>query len=322
MEELISGESCCVAGEFGVKVREDILMQSFRLLPAVVTISLFSTAVLAHADDTPTQAAARAALMQQMNQMDTEQGSSNYMTAPAGAPTNSPPAAQQPTEVEPAAQAAVQPPPVSQPTPQFSTNIPVVTPPETGPVEMPEPSELSKPTGTPQISVPETSAPAAETSAPKTSTPISAQEKAQANTTASAMTVPPPSVLTNDAAQYPVNPPLAQLPPTQGDMSTPMPAPTPTIDDQIPASGSESATPSIPAAASIPGGKPAGPGGASLTHEIQGTNSAALEQINAPPLPISPEKQAELQNLLQRYMANQVTPVQYQEERARIMAEP
>jgi hypothetical protein len=307
MEELISRESCCVAGEFGVKVTQDILMQRFRLLPAVVTISLLSSALVAHADDTPAQAAARAALMQQMNQMDTEQGSTNSMTPPA-TPTNPPTAAQPPASQPPAAQ-----PPISQPTPQFSTNVPVVTPPETGPAgpaEMPEPSELSKPNGTPD-----------------TSAPVSAQK---ANT-ATAISVPPPSVLTNDAAQYPVNPPLAPLPPPQGETSALTPAPTPAIDDQthpvaVPASGSEGAwpkpVPSNSAGQPLAPGMTAGPGGASLSRETEGTNSAALEQINAPPLPISPEKQAELQNLLSRYMANQITPVQYQEQRAQIMAEP
>ena len=306
MEKLISRETYCVAGEFGVKMREDILMQRFRLLPAVVTISLASSALLAHADnDTPAQAAARAALMQQMNQMDAEQapGSSNSVTAPV-APSNAP---------------AAQSPPVAQPTPQFSTNVPVVTPPETGPVGM------SDTKGMPETNV-----------MPEASEPAMAEEKGLTNNTA-AITLPPPSVLTNDASQYPVNPPMAPLPPPQAEAVTPAPTPTQTLSvtEQtqthpvaVPMSGSggewPTPVPSNAAAQQFTPGMATSPG-ASLSQEGLDTNSTPIQSyapINAPPLPISPEKQSELQNLLSRYMANQITPVQYQEERARIMAEP
>ena len=325
-------------------------MQRFRLLPAVITISLASSAVLAHADnDTPAQAAARAALMQQMNQMDTEQapGSSNSVTAPV-APSNSPPVEQAPPTAQeppaaqesPAAQApsaeqappVVQPPPagvqapsaavqaqpaapaIAQPTPQFSTNIPVVTTPETGPV-MPETK------GMPDTNV-----------MPETSEPTMAEEKSLTNSTA-ANVLPPPSVLTNDAAQYPVNPPMAPLPPPQVEAPETTQMQTPAMIDQthpvlVPGTDSGAAWPKpVPSNTSA---QQSTPGmvtgqGASLSQEGQGTNSAGIQgfaPITAPPLPITPEKRSELQNLLSRYMANQITPVQYQEERARIMAEP
>jgi hypothetical protein len=47
-----------------------------------------------------------------------------------------------------------------------------------------------------------------------------------------------------------------------------------------------------------------------------------LKPITAPALPISPAKQAQLQGLLERYKADQITPEQYHTERARILAEP
>jgi hypothetical protein len=50
-----------------------------------------------------------------------------------------------------------------------------------------------------------------------------------------------------------------------------------------------------------------------------GTNFQPLE---GPPLPISSEKQQRLGELLQRYRADQVTPEQYQAERAKILAGP
>jgi hypothetical protein len=47
-----------------------------------------------------------------------------------------------------------------------------------------------------------------------------------------------------------------------------------------------------------------------------------LKPIKAPPLPISAVKEAQLQTLLERYKANQITPEQYHTERAKILAEP
>jgi hypothetical protein len=47
-----------------------------------------------------------------------------------------------------------------------------------------------------------------------------------------------------------------------------------------------------------------------------------LKPIVAPPLPISPAKEAQLQGLLERYKADQITPEQYHTERAKILAGP
>jgi hypothetical protein len=44
--------------------------------------------------------------------------------------------------------------------------------------------------------------------------------------------------------------------------------------------------------------------------------------MQAPALPISADKQQRLQELLRKYMADQVTPEQYHAERAKILAEP
>jgi hypothetical protein len=45
-----------------------------------------------------------------------------------------------------------------------------------------------------------------------------------------------------------------------------------------------------------------------------------LQPIAAPPLPISPAQQAQLQALFERYNANAITPEQYQIEREKILA--
>jgi hypothetical protein len=47
-----------------------------------------------------------------------------------------------------------------------------------------------------------------------------------------------------------------------------------------------------------------------------------LKPIEAPPLPISAAKKAQLQALLARYKADQITPEQYHTERAEILVEP
>ena len=51
-------------------------------------------------------------------------------------------------------------------------------------------------------------------------------------------------------------------------------------------------------------------------------NELGLKPIEAPPLPISAAKQAQLGALLAKYMANAITPGQYQIERAKILANP
>ncbi len=49
---------------------------------------------------------------------------------------------------------------------------------------------------------------------------------------------------------------------------------------------------------------------------------AAFKPIELPPLPISTEKAQRLTELLQKYKADEISPDQYQTERARILAEP
>ncbi len=242
-------------------------MQSFRFLSVVFATSFVTGTFLAHADpDTAAQAAARAALQQQMNQTDTEESvASTNIAAPPMAATPAPPA-------------------VTTPTPQFSTNIPMNV----------------------------------GTNVPASDEMESAQMKSQTNM--AALTAPPPSMLnTNETEQYPVNPAMAPLPPPPLETaSTPPAAALPTRPVAIPASGSDNQLPANAMAQQSPANAPSGLESAQKT-----TNSAPnFENITAPPLPITPEKQAELQNLLSQYMANQITPGQYQVQRAKIMAEP
>lgn len=43
-------------------------------------------------------------------------------------------------------------------------------------------------------------------------------------------------------------------------------------------------------------------------------------KLEGPPLPITPEKQQQLANLLQKYKADQITPEEYHAERAKILS--
>jgi hypothetical protein len=47
-----------------------------------------------------------------------------------------------------------------------------------------------------------------------------------------------------------------------------------------------------------------------------------LQPITAPPLPISPNQQAQLQALLEKYTTSAITPEEYQAGRAKILAGP
>ncbi|MGH8022857.1 MAG: hypothetical protein ACRED1_04710, partial [Limisphaerales bacterium] len=133
----------------------------------------------------------------------------------------------------------------------------------------------------------------------------------------------PPSLLnTNETEQYPVNPPMAPLPPPQAETTLPAAAGQ-THPVPAPVSGSGNGWPKAPSSNSgaqqLPPEVANGPG-PSIQNEAPSTNGAPnLESITAPPLPISQEQQAELQNLLSQYMANQITPEQYQDQRAKIL---
>ncbi|HEX3626923.1 MAG TPA: hypothetical protein VH280_16055 [Verrucomicrobiae bacterium] len=266
-------------------------MHRFSTLAVVVAIGFAFGTGLAQATDTPAQAAARAALQQQMNQAEQPPGSTNSMTPPAT--PSAPPA----TSTPPPAQ----PPSVPMPTPQFSTNIPV-TPEEQA--EM-APAKMSQ-------------------------TNESANAEMNTRTHLPALTVPPPSQLMTNAEQYPVNPPMTPLPPAPGDASMPPPS-APMESQPMPSSTIAQpgpATPELPPALvngqqPLVAPAPATTHGASLNQEPATKNSAPNydTSLRAPPLPISQQQQAELQSLLSRYMANQITPAEYQRQRAQIIGQ-
>jgi hypothetical protein len=121
-----------------------------------------------------------------------------------------------------------------------------------------------------------------------------------------------------------VNPPMAPLPPPPTENSSTEPPATPQLHPvAVPSSDSGNNLITPQANLEAQPATPAGNGnGASIQNEPHGTNSVPSDEpIKAPPLPISQEQQAELQTLLQQYMANQITPGQYQQRRAQIIGQ-
>ena len=82
--------------------------------------------------------------------------------------------------------------------------------------------------------------------------------------------------------------------------------------------GKQTAPPKAPAVPAVtPAAKQQPPANASYAGKALG-----FQPIEAPLPPVSAQKQAALQALLARYMANQISPDEYQKERAAILAGP
>ena len=101
-------------------------------------------------------------------------------------------------------------------------------------------------------------------------------------------TPPPP------APAIPAPPAQSPMQPNQGDTAAAAPAPVPT----------RKASP-----------KP-------TKNEIKPLPAQSFRPMEAPPVPFSNDKQQRLDALLKQYQADQITPAQYHEQRAKIIAEP
>jgi hypothetical protein len=264
--------------------------------------------IAARADeDNPAQAAARAALMEKMNELaaqpqnqtsspsasQTQTATNAVETSPAPiivttngatveqptpAVTNSTPIAEPMPETIPAASNAAENPsatPMTNSPPAMTNTTEVApTPPMTNSMPMPEPA-----TETPAI----TNAPEIQP-APTVTNSVAMPEPAPE--TVPAMTN---AVATNNAAA--TESPSLRIQPDAVGTAQPKEKPV-------------KVKPSEPAKASSPMQNP------------------AFQPIQAPPLPISTSKEAQLQALDTKYKADQITPAEYQAQRAAILAEP
>jgi hypothetical protein len=227
-------------------------MRISNLLSAACAAAFLTGSLALRAQDTPAQAAARAALMQKMTELDAQQSQ----------PTNSnplasvviPPSAGQEQAVQPAVVTPTIPPPV----------VPPPTAPEAAPVVNPPP---------PVIVV----------------TPSGAQQQVPGSNQQPAVKPPPAKS---------VKPPVA--PAVKSPPAKPVKPPV---------------KPVKPPAAPVV--KPPPP-----TDTGYAGKSLGLPPYVPPPPPVSAKKEAELHALLAKYMADQMTPDEYQKARSAVMAEP
>ena len=312
-------------------------------------ISKFSTAICAvvvcasfisvRADDTPAQAAARAALEQKMQELDAQQAatnagiSSSIVAAPSSVTQEQPgqPAALPPpvivvipsgasldTNAVPTAemiQRSMMPLPVEiQPAKSIPTPAPVET--TAAPVQTPAPVVTAP------VQVPVVATPPAENPPPVLNNSSGVDTEAQATlpalpkkcpswTSKQAETSPPAVAEIQPAPVAPVQAPVVATPPP-AENAVAIPAPTvpvvvaaPTPKPAVPETKPVVVTtPEKPASVNYPG------------------KELGLNPIEVPSLPISADKQARLQALLAKYKADQITPEEYFKQREEILAEP
>ena len=108
--------------------------------------------------------------------------------------------------------------------------------------------------------------------------------------------------------------PAATVPELKPAPSTEVKQPAPVVIKPAP----PAITPVPPAA---PNAKPGVKTPSSQNNTISG-KELGLKPIESPLLPITAAKEAQLQALLAKYKADQITPVEYHNQRAEILAQP
>lgn len=257
-------------------------MRISNLLPAVCATALIWGGLAAAAQDNPAQAAARAALMEKMSQMNAQP---SQPAKPDLAPivmTPSSTAAEKPAQ--PVKAAASSPLPVS-----------------------PKPAEAKR---APATAVASTPVPMADDSG---FSPVPPPSNPNVLVIPQVVVVPAPAVSSTAAVTN-------QSPKSQQPAAKPAAKPT-TPAKQAAPEVTHVAKPALPdkklVKETAPAVKPPPP--ANVNYPGKGLG---FDPIVAPPPPVSEQKQAELQALLAKYQANQISPDDYQKARAAILAEP
>jgi hypothetical protein len=300
----------------------------------------FSASFCVHAADTAAQAAARAALLQKMNELDGGQPSQTQTSAPPvvvipqETPQPTPPPAVEPAVTPPPAAVA----PETNPSTVTETPPPAATAPETNPPAMTE-------TPAPAVTVPETNPPAMPQTEPMPPVPAPATETAPPTVAMTNEVAPPPveettsPMPTNPPApavvEEPTNPPappaVETAPPSttaqQPDQMTNVPSPAPGEVVPLPPSGPTPSAAALTNGVDSQAARAAQPMNQTPQMAAPAPNNSTsatptITPIEAPPLPITAAKQARLQALLEQYKADQITPAQYQAERQKILSEP
>jgi hypothetical protein len=298
-------------------------MQIMKLLPTVCAVGICASFISVRADDTPMQAALRAALDQKMGELDKQQTqappvvvtSPGAVKAKPSKPTTKtvpakatiPAATATTTGPTPTLVAPIVPKPQSPPVATVPTEIKPATPP---------PAE-TKPA--PTMTIPAEPAAAATTTsetnaAPAASGTTPAAPVATMPTEEVAPAAPPPTE-TKPAA------PTAEMKPAPA-VETVQPAPVaikPATPAITPAAGTVLQSPVMPATIKVK------PGVMSATNQINAIYTGkelGLKPIESPLLPVTSTQQAQLQALLAKYKANKISPEEYHNQRAEILAQP
>ncbi|MGB7770049.1 MAG: hypothetical protein WBN22_14535 [Verrucomicrobiia bacterium] len=166
----------------------------------------------------------------------------------------------------------------------------------------------------------------------QTSAPATPAQPTQPAAPAPASATPPPPVAVTPSGASSVAPaqtmaPAPMAPSSDHGLFAPVPPPSGSIpaamapEENMPPSTTSAVptavqTPAPAAAQAIPMESP------QTANAIYPGKELGLKPITAPPLPISPMQQAQLQALLDKYDANIITPEQYQAARTKILAEP
>ncbi len=274
-----------------------------KLLPAVCAAVFCASFISVRADDTPVQAAARAALEQKLNELDTTQTQAPpVLVTPSGAVVVQPDkSATNVTRTVPAK--TVTSPTAPAKTTSATKAVPAASRTTPAAPVAPEPKN-------PPAEVTPATPPPAETKPAPMMTPV---EPTAAATITSETNAAPAASGTTPAA------PVATMP-TEVTPATPPPTETKPAPPAItPAAGTVLQSPVRPATIKVK------PGVMSATNQINAIYTGkelGLKPIESPLLPISAAQQAQLQALLAKYKANQITPEEYHNQRAEILAQP
>ena len=274
-----------------------------KLLPAVCAAVFCASFISVRADDTPVQAAARAALEQKLNELDTTQTQAPpVLVTPSGAVVVQPDkSATNVTRTVPAK--TVTSPTAPAKTTSATKAVPAASRTTPAAPVAPEPKN-------PPAEVTPATPPPAETKPAPMMTPV---EPTAAATITSETNAAPAASGTTPAA------PVATMP-TEVTPATPPPTETKPAPPAItPAAGTVLQSPVRPATIKVK------PGVMSATNQINAIYTGkelGLKPIESPLLPVSAAQQAQLQALLAKYKADQITPEEYHKQRAEILAQP
>jgi hypothetical protein len=313
-------------------------MRISNLLSAFCAAAFLAGSLAVRAQDNPAQTAARAALMDKMRELDAQQ---NQPTTPAPPATVviAPSAGQ-----EQAGQLTIATPKV-EPTPKTADDNVVMTPVNT-PVSKAEKAKAkAEKAAAAAKAKQEADQAAADLKAKNEADRKAAKQKAadeaaaKANAKMDAKQAAAELKAKNEAEAPAKSQSRATVAASSADNSGFTPVPPPSNPGSQAAAAQTAlrqnksepnqqavATPQPPVVATPPA-KPAAPAAAPAVKPPPADSgyagkSLGFKPVEAPTPPVSAQKVAELQALLAKYMANQVSPDEYQKERAAILAEP